>query len=260
MNAVSVIQGAGPIILAQPHSGTFIPDPIALQLNDLGRELLDTDWHVPMLYDGLIDDVTVVRANFSRYVIDANRDPAGGHLYPGKNTTELVPLCSFDGEPIWLNNPSENDIAQRLADYHQPYHQALQAEIERVKAMYGMVVLYDCHSIRSQIPYLFDDTLPEINIGTNSGVSCSHSIESAIQQICAQSTDYRHVVNARFKGGWTTRHYGKPIDGVHAVQMELAQRSYLQSEHPPFDYDPVKATKLRAILRDILLEINNLIQ
>jgi N-formylglutamate deformylase len=257
LSLVDVTQGSGPIILGQPHSGTFVPEDIYTNLNPLGRQLLDTDWHVPQLYQGLLENVTTVKANFSRYVIDPNRDPKDSNLYPGQNSTGLVPLSSFDGEPIWLNPPTRGDIQQRLNLYHHQYHQNLSAEIERVKSIHGIVVVYDCHSIRSQIPYLFDHRLPDLNIGDNGGQSCAADITASIEKICAKLRHNTHVVNGRFRGGWTTRHYGRPEDGVHAIQMELAQRAYLHSELPPFNYDAGKASSLRRVLSDILHATND---
>jgi len=227
------------------------------RLNDRGRQLLDTDWHVPQLYDGLLADATIVRANFSRYVIDANRAPDGTSLYPGQNTTGLVPTSTFDGEPIWHVEPTESDIAERLESFHQVYHHALESEIDRVKQIHGVAVLYDCHSIRSEIPHLFDNRLPDLNIGDNRGTTCAPEITAAAAAVCAKTPRYSHVVNGRFKGGWTTRHYGRPETGVHAIQMELAQRGYLASETPPFDYDVNRAGELRSLLKDILTAVND---
>lgn len=261
MEPVSVIRGSSPIILGQPHSGTYLPPEIDCNLNDLGKQLRDTDWHIPRLYEGLLGEATVVRANFSRYVIDANRDPAGASLYPGQNTTSLVPTHSFDGEPIWETEPDEMEIAQRLDDFHRPYHEALQAQIDRVKVTHGFAILYDCHSIRSEIPHLFDNLLPDFNIGDSVGQTCDPTITAAVVAYCADAEGYSSITNGRFKGGWTTRHYGRPEAGVHAIQMELAQRNYLVSEIPPFVYDPQKAETLRKVLRGVLcaiLDITNL--
>ncbi|MEQ9434349.1 N-formylglutamate deformylase [Hyphomonas sp.] len=257
MTPVTIIPGSGPVILGQPHSGTFVPDDIFARLNSLGKELRDTDWHVPQLYEGLLPGATIVRANFSRYVIDANRDPEGTSLYPGLNVTELVPTSTFDDEPIWHADPTKADIAQRIGSFHRVYHAALEAEIARVKAAHGFAVLYDCHSIRSEIPYLFDNQLPDLNIGDNSGRSCTPAITSAVAAICAQSCLYSHVVNGRFKGGWTTRHYGRPETGVHAIQMELVQRCYLDSEMPPFSYSTSRAAPLRDLLGTILKAVED---
>lgn len=252
MTPVTVKRGAGPVVLGLPHTGTFVPDDIAARLNDNGRALTDTDWHIDRLYDGVLDGATTVRANFHRYVIDANRDPEGVSLYPGQNTTSLVPLTDFDGRSIWSDPPTEQDINDRLTDWHGPYHTALRAELTRVKNEYGYAILYDCHSIRSHIPHLFDGTLPDLNIGTFNGQSCAPEIENRVRDICAETSRYSSVVNGRFKGGWTTRHYGRPVDGIHAIQMELAQSTYLKSETAPWAYDDDAARNLRHVLGQIL--------
>ncbi|MCB2098107.1 MAG: N-formylglutamate deformylase [Parvularculaceae bacterium] len=250
-NPVEVTRGEGPVVLGVPHAGTHAPDAVFDRLNEEGRTLRDADWHVDRLYEGLLPGATIVRANFHRYVIDANRDPSGASLYPGMNTTELVPTTNFDGEPIWKIKPDADEIEARRATYHAAYHAALAAEIERVKAAHGVVILYDCHSIRSRIPHLFDDALPDLNIGTNGGATCDPRIERAVAAI-AERSPHSHVVNGRFKGGWTTRRYGRPETGAHAIQMELSQALYLSTETPPFDYDSAKAGALRTVLSDIL--------
>ncbi|OWV40914.1 N-formylglutamate deformylase [Mameliella alba] len=258
MTPVEITRGAGPIVLGLPHTGTWVPDDVLKSLNDRGRGLDDTDWHIHTLYDDLLPGVTTVRATFHRYVIDANRDPSGQSLYPGQNTTGLVPLTDFDGQSIWHMEPSEADIeALRLA-FHAPYHAALQAELDRVRAEHGVAILYDCHSIRSHIPFLFDGILPDFNIGTNSGVTCDPSIEAAVTGICDRAEGYTSVLNGRFKGGWTTRHYGRPADGYHAIQMELAQSTHLTAEAPPWSLDPAKAEKLRVPLSEILTSLADL--
>ncbi len=203
--------------------------------------------------------MTTVRATFHRYVIDANRDPAGVSLYPGQNTTGLVPLTDFDGQPIWKPGaePTEADVAARLAAFHAPYHAALAAEVARVKALHGIAVVYDCHSIRSHIPFLFDGPLPDFNIGTNGGQTCDPALEADAVAVVASAEGYSHVLNGRFKGGWTTRHYGTPETGVHAIQMELAQCSHLASEAPPFAYDTAKAERLRGPLSTLLKRLED---
>ncbi|MCV6548609.1 MAG: N-formylglutamate amidohydrolase, partial [Cohaesibacter sp.] len=181
MQVFDVIAGDGPIVLGQPHGGTYVPDAIAARLNPNGAKLADTDWHIGRLYDGLLPSATIVQSNIHRYVIDANRDPEGISLYPGQNTTTLVPLTDFDGTPIWLEGqePGEDEVEERRLVYHAPYHEALQAELERVRAHHGVAILFDCHSIRSHIPFLFDGNLPIFNTGTNLGTTCSPMIEAA---------------------------------------------------------------------------------
>lgn len=252
---VTVTRGNGPLVLAVPHSGTWLPDDVSKRLNALGRVISDTDWHVDRLYDGLVPDVTIVRACFHRYVIDANRDPSGKSLYPGQNTTGLIPETDFDGLNIWKSSPTEDDVTERLATFHAPYHQALTDELDRIRAAHGIAILYDCHSIRSHIENLFDGTLPDFNIGTNDGQACDPRLEDAVSKICARADGYSAICNGRFKGGWTTRNYGRPDTGIHAIQMELAQATYLTDEAFPWKFDDGKAEKLRAHLRQILQEL-----
>ena len=258
MTPVSIRQGSGPIVLGLPHTGTFVPPEVADKLNDNGRKLADTDWHIDRLYDGLLAGVTTVRANFHRYVIDANRDPEGVSLYPGQNTTTLVPLIDFDGNNIWDIPPSDAEIAARRVEFHMPYHAALQAELARVRDAHGVAILFDCHSIRSHIPFLFDGTLPDFNIGTNLGATCAAAIETATIAGCENAVGYSNIVNARFKGGWTTRHYGQPASSTHAIQMELAQSTYLTDETAPWVYDQAKADHLRPHLKQILTTLAEL--
>lgn len=260
MNApvpVEVAQGDSPVILGLPHTGTWLPEDILARLNDRGRRLADADWHIHQLYAGLLPGATTVRATFHRYVIDANRGPENESLYPGQNTTGLVPVTDFDGHPIWTAPPTAKDVADRLARFHAPYHAALSAEIARVRARHGVAILYDCHSIRSVIPFLFDGVLPDFNIGTANGTSCALAIETAAAKVAA-ATGRPWVVNGRFKGGWTTRHYGRPQAGVHAIQMELAQSTHLAAEAPPFDLDPARAAAIRAPLGEILSRLEAL--
>lgn len=258
MTPVEVTRGNGPIVLGLPHTGTFVPQDIFERLTPRGKTLSDTDWHIHQLYDGLMPNVTMVRATFHRYVVDANRDPSGQSLYPGQNTTTLVPMTDFDGAPIWADVPSEDEVKTRTETYHEPYHAALQAEIERVHERHGVAILYDCHSIRSQIPYLFEGTLPDFNIGTNMGTTCAPEIETATARICDAAPGFTGVVNGRFKGGWTTRHYGRPEEGVHAIQMELAQSTHLENETAGWAYAPEKAARLRPHLTSILSALADL--
>ncbi len=258
MTPFSVIEGDSPVILGQPHGGTWLPEALTARLNGNGRALADTDWHIGRLYDGLIPGLTVVASNVHRYAIDANRDPAGVSLYPGQNTTSLCPVTDFDGLPVWADgqNPSEDEILARLDAFHAPYHTALAAQVERVRARHGVAILYDCHSIRSVIPFLFPGTLPVFSIGTNDGSTCAALVQCQTVDPCDKAAAFDTVVNGRFKGGWTTRHYGRPQDGIHAIQMELAQRAYLAAEAAPWAYDTGKALNLRAVLGRILSNLD----
>lgn len=257
MNVVDIHEGGSPVILGQPHGGTQVPEDIFARLNPTGQGLADTDWHIGWLYDGLLDGATVVASTIHRYVIDANRDPEGASLYPGQNTTALCPLTDFDGRPIWRDGqePTQDEIAARRERFHARYHAALTEQIERVKARHGVAILYDCHSIRSVIPFLFDGTLPVFNIGTNGGTTCTGAVERAVVQVADTADGYDAVLNGRFKGGWTTRHYGRPLDGVHAIQMEIAQRAYME-EAAPWTWRSARADRLRPHLKTILEELD----
>ncbi|MBT5795002.1 MAG: N-formylglutamate deformylase [Deltaproteobacteria bacterium] len=261
MNPVKIIDGSSPVILAQPHGGTFVPVELSEHYNELGRKMADTDWHIHRLYDGLLPDASVVEATFSRYLIDANRDPSGSSLYPGQNTTDLCPTVDFEGRPIYQkralheSEPDANEIETRRNNYHAVYHAALSAQIERVRKIHGKVLLFDCHSIRSRLPFLFEGELPDFNLGTNNTSTCDPIIEEAAVEVCANAKrdlhGYSYVINARFKGGWTTRHYGKPDKGIHAIQLELAQQTYMD-ESSPWLYREEKAAKLRIHLKKLL--------
>ncbi len=258
MTPVEVIRGDGPVVLGQPHGGTWLPGDVAAQLNATGLALVDTDWHIGALYDGLLPGVSVVRATFHRYVIDPNRPPGGESLYPGQNTTGLVPVTDFDGRPIWQSPPDAAEVERRCTAFHEPYHAALAAELDRMRAIHGFAILWDCHSIRSEIPFLFDGRLPDLNIGTNGGASCAPDLEGMVAAACGvplERTPFTAVLNGRFKGGWTTRHYGRPTEGLHAIQMEIAQAAYLAAETPPWNYDAAKAEPLRALLARILSDL-----
>ncbi|WP_170467813.1 N-formylglutamate deformylase [Ruegeria arenilitoris] len=259
MQVFSVQRGDGPVVLGQPHGGTYVPDEIAARLNETGHGLTDTDWHINRLYKRLLTNVTVVQSHVHRYVIDANRDPAGVSLYPGQNTTTLVPLTDFDGLPIWIDGqePPVDEVEDRRNKYHAPYHDALREELDRVLSKHGVAVLFDCHSIRSLIPFLFNGELPVFNTGTNDGQTCAPAIEQAVQDTASHAEGFTSVLNGRFRGGWTTRHYGRPAEGIHAIQMEIAQRAYMD-ESPPWKWREDRAAKLRPHLRTMLTRLNDL--
>lgn len=256
---IEVSRGGSPIVLGLPHTGTDVPGDVWESLNEKGRALVDTDWHIHTLYADLGLDLTRVRMPVHRYVIDVNRSPEDESLYPGQNTTGLCPLTDFDGAPIYKDGmaPDEAEIARRVATYHAPYHAALSAELKRVRDKYGVALLYDCHSIRSVIPYLFQGTLPDFNIGTHSSRSCALAVEKSVYTRC-RASGRSTAVNERFKGGWSTRHYGQPSENIHAIQMELAQSTYMD-EAPPWAYRPDKAEPLRGLLYRILNDLTELV-
>ncbi|HQY87554.1 MAG TPA: N-formylglutamate deformylase [Tepidisphaeraceae bacterium] len=245
-----------------PHTGTDLVD-LEPRLVSPWLARKDADWWIDQLYSFAHDlNATIIHTSISRTMVDVNRDPSGATLYPGQNTTELCPTTTFDGEPLYVPGkfPDHAEIAERRKKYFDPYHDALQVEIERLRAIHPKIVLYDCHSIRSVIPRLFEGELPNFNFGTNDGKSCDASLSREIESIIT-STNFSSVVNGRFKGGYITRHYAKPEDGVHAVQMELACRGYLREpvgavneSNWPTPYDKRFAEPMRAILMRVLDE------
>lgn len=244
--------GDGPLIFSVPHAGTDLPPDIAERLTPHARKLPDTDWHVEQLYDFAPEiGATLIRANVSRYVIDLNRPPEGESLYPGQATTGLCPPIEFDGTPIYLDGQevAPAEVARRREIYWQPYHDALKAEIARVKKHHGYALLFDCHSIASRVPRLFPGTLPDLNLGTVNGASCAHGLQTSIAALMQQS-GLSHIVNGRFIGGYITRHYGKPQDNVHAVQMEKGQDCHLTDDGSN-RLDALKVAKLKPVLLDI---------
>ncbi len=250
---VNVTRGSGPLVLGMPHTGTDLPIEVWKSLNEQGKRLVDTDWHIDRLYDSLSENVTVVRTLNHRYVIDVNRSPFDESLYPGQNTTGLCPTTDFDGNPIYLPGlePKSEEITARIVKYHMPYHKSLNSEINRIKDLNGYAILYDCHSIRPVIPFLFDGVLPDFSIGTNNGKTCSKLIEQKTVEICQNVPKLSTVLNGRFKGGWTTRNYGMPNQNIHSIQMELSQSTHLVEKENSWTYDEKKAEILRPYLRDI---------
>jgi formiminoglutamase len=255
---LEVRDGDAPLIVAFPHTGTEIPGDIEQRLVSSWLSRRDADWWIDRLYNfagGL--GATTVRTGLSRTVIDVNRDPSGASLYPGQATTALCPETTFDGEPLWREGeaPDAAEIVERRARWFDPYHLALQAEISRLKALNSVVVLWDAHSIRSEIPRLFEGRLPDLNIGTNSGSSCSPKLTVAVEAAC-ESERFTRITDGRFKGGWITRRYGRPEAGVHAIQMELSWRSYLDEPEDwaalPGPYDTTRAAEVRAVLERAL--------
>ena len=254
-------QGTAPLVVSFPHTGTEIPSDLQDRFVSLWHARRDADWWVDRLYDFAASlGATTVRTRISRSVIDVNRDPSGASLYPGQATTELCPTTDFDGDPLYRSGaaPDETEVARRRRTFFAPYHAAIRAEIDRLRQSHSHVVLFDAHSIRSHIPRLFEGELPQFNIGTNSGKSCAPGLAQAVEAACA-SSDFSRVMDGRFKGGWTTRHYGEPARGVHAIQLELACRGYMDEpdvpspSNWPAPYSETRAARLRAILNMALV-------
>ena len=253
MDIFRLDQGTAPLLISLPHDGSHIPDDIAARMHPAARRSPDTDWHVTRLYAPLAQALgaSLLRPLASRYVVDLNR-PADGHaLYPGRRETGLVSTVGFDGEPLYREGePDESEVQRRVNDYWRPYHAALQQELARLRAKHGRVVLWEGHSIRSRVPMLFDGRLPDLNLGTADGASCSPSLQQRLEGVLRAQERFDFVVNGRFKGGYITRQYGRPGEGVDAVQLEMTQCNYMDEDS--FAWDEDKAAVLRTAIEPLL--------
>lgn len=253
MQVRKLFQAETPLLVSIPHMGTYLPPDIKRRLNATGQALPDTDWHLDQLYDFARDmGAGVLMSTHSRYVIDLNRAQEDTDLYPGQVKTGLCPLQTFDGEDIYLPDEAPDGVEKlnRVAAYWLPYHETLAAEIARIKSIFGYAILYDAHSIRAEVPRLFEGRLWDLNLGTAHDSSCDPAMSQAALA-AASSGGYSAVLNKRFVGGHITRHYGRPADDVHAIQMELVWDLYMDSG-APYHYQPEKAQKLKPVLQAVL--------
>ena len=253
MDTYTLQRGNAPLLVSLPHDGSALPDGLAARLTPEARRVPDTDWHVARLYAFARElGASMIVPVYSRYVVDLNRPPDDTSLYPGQNTTGLCPVVQFSGEPVYLAGaePQADEVAARVETYWKPYHEALAAELERVRAAHGRVVLWEGHSIRSVVPFLFDGRLPDFNLGTAAGASCSPGLQQRLAAVLEAQAGYTQVVNGRFKGGYITRQHGRPHEGVEAVQLELAQHNYM--DEATFEYLPERAAPTQAVIRKLL--------
>lgn len=242
------------MLVSMPHVGIGVPGDIAARLSLLAQALPDTDWHVDNLYDFLAEmSVPVIKATHSRFVVDLNRPPDGAALYPGQAGTGLVPTETFAGEEIYIEGeaPGTEEIKARVEKFWRPYHEKLTGELARIKVAHGYAILWDAHSIRSEVPRLFEGHLPDLNFGTGSNASADPELATDLMGIAQGQHAHSAVLNARFTGGYITRHYGAPAAGVHAVQLELSQITYMD-ENPPYAFDEALAAQIRPLLRRLI--------
>jgi N-formylglutamate deformylase len=254
MDSFRFHQGDVPLVVSVPHAGEHVPAPILARMTEAAADLPDTDWHVHRLYDfaGALG-ASVLVANHSRYVVDLNRDPAGKALYAGQDETSIVPTTTFDRVPIYRDGqaPDQAEIDARTDARWRPYHDQLAAEIARIRALHGVCVLLDAHSIRSQVPRFFEGTLPDLNLGTRGKTSAGAGLIEAAVDVLAQAPGFSLVCDGRFQGGFITRQYGRPDAGVHALQLEMAQRVYME-ERAPYAYRDDLAGRIRPTLQRLI--------
>jgi N-formylglutamate deformylase len=254
-DAIYTLQrGTTPLLVSVPHAGTRIAPAIADALLPRALQVEDTDWHLDRLYAFAAEmGAGLIVPTFSRYVVDLNRPSDNRPMYAGANNTELCPTRFFTGEPLYREGrvPSEAEVQRRVATYWQPYHDALRDELQRLKAIHGHAVLFDGHSIKSELPWLFEGRLPDLNLGTASGQSCAPSLREALAAVLGRQQSFSVAVDGRFKGGHITRHYGRPGDGIHAVQLEQCWSTYMR-ETPPYDWDAGRAAGVQPLLRELV--------
>ena len=243
--------GELPLVISVPHDGVHLPDDIRARMTPAGISVPDTDWHVAELYDFARDfGASMLVANYSRYVVDLNRSASDDVLYPGQVATGVCPEKTFAGEDIYgEGGVSDDERKARIDQYWRPYHEQLASMLEAKREAHGFALLWDAHSIPSVVPRLFEGELPELNVGTNDGKSCDAARQAKVVA-AAESGPFSLVVNGRFKGGYITRHYGVPGLQVHALQLEIAQRAYMDEISTVFD--AAKAARLRETLRHML--------
>ena len=251
---MSLQRGSTPLLISLPHVGTAIPEALKPLFVERALQVEDTDWHLEPLYAFARElGAGILVPHHSRYVIDLNRPPENTPMYAGANNTELCPTRFFTGEPLYHTPFSDEaaEIARRRDAWWRPYHETLDAELARVKREHGHAVLWDGHSIKSELPWLFDGRLPDLNLGTAGGTSCATSLRSALMDVLERQHAFSHVTDGRFKGGHITRHYGRPQQGIHAVQLEMCWSCYM-AEQPPYVIDPARAARLQPVLRGLL--------
>jgi N-formylglutamate deformylase len=254
MDAFACRAGTTPLLVSMPHVGTYLPPDLARRMTDAARILPDTDWHLERLYDFLDTlGASVLVATHSRYVVDLNRPPDNANLYPGQDTTGLVPIDTFARAPVYRDDavPDDAEVALRVERYWRPYHAQLGRELDRLRVAHGYALLWDAHSIASQVPRFFAGRLPDLNLGTAGGRSCAAGIAAPVAAAAHSAPGYTSVLNGRFTGGYITRRYGQPNARVHAIQLELAEITYMD-EAPPFAFDESRAGRLRPLLRTLL--------
>lgn len=249
----SLERGDAPLLISIPHLGTQVPDSLRSQYTDVALTVADTDWHLDRLYSfARTLGATILGARLSRYVIDLNRPPSDESLYPGQTTTGLCPDLTFRGEPVYREGcvPDAAEKQRRVAAYWQPYHDTLRAELKRLRERHANVLLWEAHSIASVLPRLFDDKLPDLNIGTQDGRTAAASVQQEVERAAAAGP-FTWIANGRFKGGYITRHFGAPQDGVHAVQLEMCQSTYM-NEAAPFEYRPEVAQQVEPVVENMV--------
>lgn len=247
-----------PLLLSVPHCGTEFPDELREQFSpELIKAPDDTDWVVDKLYDFASElGITMISARISRWVIDLNRDPQEKPLYSdGRIITGLCPTTTFLGEPLYRDKRTAVDhkeVQRRLLTYYYPYQAKIQELLNHQIRQHGRALLWDCHSIRQFVPTIHKEKFPDLILGDADGTSASPGlIEAALSVLDHSRYLTRH--NFPFKGGYITRHFGKPAMGQHALQLEMTKINYMDETEKK--YDDGKAKEMRALLKNVFRKL-----
>jgi N-formylglutamate deformylase len=254
MNIYDFHRGTMPLLISVPHAGTFVPEDIARHFTLAGSHLADTDWHVHHLYEFARElGASMLVANYSRYVVDLNRAPDSSSLYVSSPTSPVCPTLTFDGASIYVagSEPDDPEIASRVEQFWQPYHQRLATELAQLRQQHGYALLWDAHSIASEVPSLFEGVLPEFNFGTRDDASCPRAIADQLLDLVTTDGKFGAVLNGRFKGGYITMNYGRPENRVYAVQLELSRRVYMD-EAAGTGWDPNRGQSAAGLIASLL--------
>lgn len=240
-----------PILISSPHSGTAFPEDIKGHYREEMIEAPeDTDWYIDKLYDFAPDlGITMVCANYSRWVIDLNRDPESNPLYTdGRVTTDLCPTMTFMEEPIYHDDdlPNRKEIDRRLENYYWPYYKKVQELLDGLKNEFGKVLLWDAHSIKQYVPTIREEVFPDLILGDNNEKTASGQlINTSLDVLSDSKLKVNH--NDPFRGGHITRYFGKPAKNQHALQLEMTKINYMDNKERA--YDEERAGIIRSLLK-----------
>ncbi len=248
---------SSPLVVSMPHTGSYIPDDITEKMTLTGKRAVDTDWHIHQLYQPVLDDIGChwIAATHARYVVDLNRPADGAALYPGQDETGICPVTSFDRQPLYKDGADQQiDIAGRIKKYWYPYHSELSRLIGEAVHQYGFAILWDAHSIKNRVPRFFEGKLPDLNFGTVDNTSATIAIENSLKSVAGRHSEFSHIFNGRFKGGYITRQFGMPDKNIFAVQLEMSQALYMDQDYP-FTFLEGKADQIRPVLEELLVKM-----
>ncbi len=262
MNVYKIIEPKSPripILVSVPHAGILFPKEV-LEKMDPEKAAFpeDTDWFVDQLY-GFCSEmgITMIVANYSRCVVDLNRDPNNIPLYKdGRVITDVVSVTDFNGAPIYKDEykPNETEIQNRLDHYFFPYHHKIEEILADLKKEFGVALLFDAHSIKKNVPGIQKDDFPQVILGDNDETSAHPElIQTAVESLSGKSFNFSH--NFPFKGGFITRSFGKPEQNIHALQLEMTKTNYMNDSET--EYDLERAEKIQQILKITLQNLTD---